>query len=144
MGRHHRVTIRLQQYCNGLSLLSFNKVCSRINYRPSWSSRPSAGGLSVLLVPKNRMYPLCTRPFGVELCEKKYFAKLYSKRVVRKKCRSSKGEGGENQNFAANLLIVLAETTSTQTTSGSHHPNPSIIFIPYIQDNAGIQIQRVG
>lgn len=31
--------------CNELSLLSFNKACSRINHRPSWSSRSSAGGV---------------------------------------------------------------------------------------------------
>lgn len=69
--RHHEVIIGLQQYCNELSLVSFNIVCSRINHRLSWSSRPFAGGLSVLLVPKNRIYPLRTRPFGVELCGKK-------------------------------------------------------------------------
>lgn len=79
----------------------------------------------------------------VELCGKKYFAKLYSKRLVREMCSSREG-GKSNQNFTANLLIVLAETTSMQRPSGSHNPNPSIISIPCTQDNAGIQIQRVG
>lgn len=58
-------------------------------------------------------------------------------------CSSSKEEKN-NENFIVNLLIVLVGKTSMQTTSGSCNPNPSIILIPYIQDNAGIKTQRVG
>lgn len=59
-------------------------------------------------------------------------------------CSWNKGGDGERiiRIYTAKLLII--KTTSMQTTSGSCNPKPSIIFIPYIQNNAGIQTQRVG
>lgn len=121
MGGHHKVTLMLQQYCNELGLVSFNIVCSKTNHRLSWSSRPSAGELSVLLVQKNRIYPQWKRPFDVELCEKKKQQQKQKPICIQKelleKC-AVQVKRKKNENFIVNLLIVLVGKTSCKQPQG--------------------------
>lgn len=87
-----RATIRLQQYCNELGLLSFNKLYSRVHHSPSQSSRTSAGDWSALPVPKNRIHPPWIK--ALESFGKKHIWPNFTQKDLLEK-RAAQEKGGK-------------------------------------------------